>query len=62
MTDLRILIGREMEEDFLNGDFVRPTGLAWEKRWNYEGWMLLGIEIKNWIEDETAEALIRGYN
>ena len=41
-------------------ELLAPYNIAWESRWNYEGWMLKGVEEKIWIEDEQAELFIAG--
>ena len=42
-----------------NSTYLKSFGLSWEKRWNYQGWMLRGIEEKIWITDDQAIAILR---
>ncbi len=36
------------------------AGMFWAKRWNYQGWMLRGIEETVWITDKTANLILKG--
>lgn len=55
----RIVVGRKLQRTY--GNQLAPYFIKWSRRWNYEGWMLTGIEgAKVWIEDKQAELFILG--
>ncbi len=59
MMEARLARGRRLQEVY--GERLAVYSLKWSKRWNYEGWMLTGIEgAKIWVEDEQAELFIKG--
>ncbi len=55
----RIALGRKLQRIW--GNRLAPYQIQWSKRWNYEGWMMIGEEnAKIWITDEQAWLFIMG--